>query len=293
MVYKCFSTFGDFSGATVERYEQTRPASIAQFLALSDGEARLQSLSEVISAQIVPRLLMIHHEPGPIAPPPLVGHAEVCEFSGLAMGADSTAATTYFDEMRARGHSLDTLFVHLLAPSARYLGQLWEEDRCDFIDVTLGVARLQEILSFSGAAEEARVVDLQHRALLISPRGETHLFGVDMVGRMLNSAGWDVLLKKDVAPGQSTALVSREWIGVVGVTLSAESGLEALARMIKILRRDSNNEFIGVMVGGPLFNDHPELAIQVGADATAADAPTAVILAKRLLMRQAAPQAMA
>jgi methanogenic corrinoid protein MtbC1 len=36
------------------------------------------------------------------------------------------------------------------------------------------------------------------------------------------------------------------------------------------------------MVGGPVFLQHPDLVLQVGADASAVDAATAVLLAQRL-----------
>ena len=44
----------------------------------------------------------------------------------------------------------------------------------------------------------------------------------------------------------------------------------------------SCNPAIGVMVGGPVFLEHPELVRRVGADASAVDAATAVLLAQRL-----------
>jgi methanogenic corrinoid protein MtbC1 len=39
---------------------------------------------------------------------------------------------------------------------------------------------------------------------------------------------------------------------------------------------------IGVMVGGPVFTANPALAREVGADGTAANAPTAVLMAQKL-----------
>jgi len=39
---------------------------------------------------------------------------------------------------------------------------------------------------------------------------------------------------------------------------------------------------IGIMVGGPVFTANPELALEVGADSTAINAPTAVLLAQKL-----------
>lgn len=295
MVYKSDlsnqSTVSDGTGgACSEHYDRS---ATTRLRTQHESETRGHSLSEVISAQILPRLLILHHERESAVGAPVVEPNEICEFGALAMGADAVGASSYFDEMRGRGHSLDTLFLHLLAPTARYLGKLWEEDRCDFVDVTLGVARLQEILAFFSDPHDYRSTDVQHRAVLIAPLGEKHFFGLDMVGRFMARSGWDVSLEKGVSPKQSAELVSQEWVGVVGMALSSESGLEALARMIKHLRSASLNVRIGVMVGGPLFNDHPELAIQVGADAAASDAPTAVLLAKRLLLRQAARQEVA
>jgi len=49
------------------------------------------------------------------------------------------------------------------------------------------------------------------------------------------------------------------------------------------VRDASCNPAIGVMVGGPVFLQHPELVQRVGADASAVDATTAVLLAQRLL----------
>jgi MerR family transcriptional regulator, light-induced transcriptional regulator len=36
------------------------------------------------------------------------------------------------------------------------------------------------------------------------------------------------------------------------------------------------------MVGGPMFTANPELAVTVGADATAPNAPTAVLVTQKL-----------
>ncbi|GLS64576.1 hypothetical protein GCM10007888_29570 [Methylobacterium oxalidis] len=74
-----------------------------------------------------------------------------------------------------------------------------------------------------------------------------------------------------------------QWFGVAGLTLSCETQVDWLAAIIRGVRRASCNRAIGIMVGGPVFSAKPELIAQVGADASAADAPTAVLLAQRLL----------
>jgi len=55
-----------------------------------------------------------------------------------------------------------------------------------------------------------------------------------------------------------------------------------LTATICALRRASRNREIGVLVGGPLLIEKPELAEIVGADATAADGPQAVLRAEHI-----------
>jgi methanogenic corrinoid protein MtbC1 len=268
----------------VGEYYSLSPAP--ELLFQPDAHERRARLASVLAEEIVPRLLTIHHRiRSDTVSVPLA--EEIEEFGSLAMSADIGTTSLYFEAMRAKGHSVESLFVNLLAPTARHLGELWEQDRCDFIDVTIGVARLQQLLDIFGTADERPILDLHQRALLITTVGEKHLFGVDMVARFMRAAGWEVSVGASLGPKESASLAAREWYGVLGLTLSAESGLEVAAATISAVRQASCNSAISVIVGGPLFVDRPDLAVQVGADAAAVDAPTAVILAKKLLMSAA------
>lgn len=51
----------------------------------------------------------------------------------------------YVTVLRDCGLPMATLFVELLEPTTRYLGEMWEREECDFIDATLGVARPQKL----------------------------------------------------------------------------------------------------------------------------------------------------
>lgn len=247
-----------------------------------------RNLTELIVAEIVPRLKTMHHNLTPADQRPAIGALEIAEFGALAMGNDEAPVSAYFERMRGLGHSLDTLFLDLLAPTARRLGELWEEDACDFIDVTLGLARLQEVLRIFGCAEAPMACERRQRALLATAPNEAHGFGVEIVANFMRAADWDVAVLKGVSIEENVEAVARDWYAVLGVALAAEQGLETVAQLICAARRASRNKFIAVMVGGRVFTSNPQLAIQVGADATAPDAPTATLLAKKLLMQQIA-----
>ncbi len=118
------------------------------------------------------------------------------------------------------------------------------------------------------------------RIILTAAPGEMHTFGLSMVAGFFESAGWEVaqMPEADVADA-----VSRQNFGVVGFSLGRETGLEALSAAIRNVRRVSCNPSLAVMVGGKSFLDRPELVSIVGADMTASDGVTAVLLAQSFL----------
>ena len=126
-------------------------------------------------------------------------------------------------------------------------------------------------------------LDEKRRLLLMGAPGEQHTFGIRVVEQFLRRAGWVVSIGLSSSPEEIAALVASEWFGVVGLTLSNETRVDQLALAIRSVREASYNRSIGVMVGGPVFLEKPQLVRKVGADASAVDAPTAVLLAQRLL----------
>ena len=76
---------------------------------------------------------------------------------------------------------------------------------------------------------------------------------------------------------------------MIGVSLGCETLLPTLTRLVTELRRTSRNPSVRVMVGGPIFMNHPEYSALVGADATAGDARLAITIAESLLDPRARP----
>jgi methanogenic corrinoid protein MtbC1 len=272
-----------FPGIGQERAYYPRP----QFLEEAqrrETKHRSKRLSEIVADAIVPRLLLIHHGIAAAASPgERLGTAEIAEFAALTMLPNNDAASRYFDEMRVKSLSVETLFVHLLAPTARYLEELLEQDRCDLIDFTLGIARLQQLLAIFDAVDQIAVGGSDHRALLVTTPGERHVFDRDLIAALMRRAGWETCAYSCRSPKDAAALVSHEWFGLLSVTLSNRSGLEKVAAVVEAVRRASSNQSIRIVVGGPVFVRDPALAVQVGADAAALDAASAVVVAERLI----------
>lgn len=250
-------------------------------------------LASVIVDKILPQLHLLHHDLSASEAEKAFSRRQIVDFSEILIGDDGRAVQQYLQEMRDCGHSEETLFLGLMSESARYLGALWEDDSRTFIEVTIGMARLQRVLCEFNAAFAPTCADGRQRVLLCALAGERHDFGLDMVACFMRHAAWEVDLLKECKAQDVANAVAHERFAIVGLTLSAGSGLEALCRAIQAARAASINPAIGVLVGGPLFRANPDLVTQVGADAMATDAASARLLAKRLLLRQQSSEAAA
>ncbi len=253
------------------------------------SKGRSVPLLQTIESEIIPRLVLSRRAMGN-APAAVTGIAwapdetTVAELAELVVAQDVGAAAARIDALRARGISIETLYLDLLAPTARYLGELWEADLCDFTSVTLGCSRLQQLLHELSPAFFREVEQHEHRrrVLLVPVPGEQHTFGLFMVAEFFRRAGWDVW--SGCLPARELSeLVSRSSFNLVGFSLSADTRLDALAASIRAVRRASRNRGVGVLVGGPVFVDHPELVSLVGADATAIDGRQATLQAQNTL----------
>ncbi|MGD0720606.1 MAG: cobalamin-dependent protein [Roseiarcus sp.] len=240
------------------------------------------ALGRIIEAEIIPRLMLSQRAPHAT---PAVGEAgqgaDPMEFAQILVGADMAQALSYIDRLRRRGGTTDLTVLDFLASTARCLGTLWESDHYDFVDVTIGLRRLHNLLAeFSPSLETTANSAQSRRAILTPAPGETHIFGVAMVERCFQSAGWRALFAD--SPGHLASLRAN-WVDVIGYSLSCDRYLDDLAAAIPRARAASKNPSVIVLVGGAAFVRRPELALLVGADATALDANAAVETAQRLL----------
>ena len=248
-------------------------------------EFRYAKLRRIVAEHVVPRLLALHNQAAanddepPLAPQT----SDIDALTALVLGPDNGQAFDFMLGLKDRGISLDSLHTELLEPTARHLGDLWNEDRIDFVDVTLGVGRLQRLVHvFEGLDQVPDYVE-KRKVLLACAPGEQHSLGSTIVQKFLRAAGWHVWTCATPRMEDAADLAAREWLGVVGFSLGSDQHREGLAQAIARVRELSLNRKVGVMVGGSAIARHPEWVADVGADGTAANGPAAVILAKKLL----------
>jgi methanogenic corrinoid protein MtbC1 len=260
--------------------------------AASDEE--LDRLVRAIESEIVPRLMiargLAQHEkalaawPAPATIRPADEDA-VLEFVALLAAGDAAGASAFVHARCHAGLSLDRLCLDLLAPAARRLGTLWDEDRADFTQVTVGLCQLQTLmrdLALAMRPELEPKIDAP-TVLLVPAPGEQHMFGVLMVAEFFRRGGWQVCSEFPRSHAELLSLLGRlDPVDSVGLSIAREELLPGLGNQIREIRMASRNRKVSVLVGGRVFAERPGLATDVGADGTAADGRNAVALATQI-----------
>lgn len=253
---------------------------------------RTAVIGRTIEASIIPRLLLFSAAASATgAPARDIPVDEVADLTRFLLQDQPDAALARLRALQEQGFAFDRLCLELLAPCARLLGRMWEEDLCDFVAVTLGLVRLHRLLR-EIAPEPPMALprrDARHRVLLGAAPGEQHSFGLELVAEFFRQDGWHVRAEASAPPRELAAVVCQEWFAVAGLSASTPDRLEGLAAAIVRLRRASANTSLGILLGGPVFIGHPELVTQVGADAMACDGKQAVEQAHRLFALLASP----
>jgi hypothetical protein len=67
-------------------------------------------------------------------------------------------AATFVESVRRRGTPLNRICLDLLAPAARQLGAMWEQEHCSFSDLSYALSSLHTLLQdVSSAGRSERV----------------------------------------------------------------------------------------------------------------------------------------
>jgi len=249
-------------------------------LIVPSPSTRHPQLNGAIEAEIIPRLVMAHasaleHVPAVIG----ASEQQAADFAALVLEADDDRAAACIQAHRDHGETLERIYLDLLVPTANYLRHLWADDERDFADVTLALWRLQQLLRhFSPAfCAELAVAPTSLRVLLTTAPGDRREMGHMMFGLVLASEffrrdGWQPWIEPDVADNSFVDALRTQWFNVVEFFANSDKRLDDLASNIRMVRRESSNQDIGVLVCGPAFTERPELVFLVGGDGVVSDA---------------------
>lgn len=239
---------------------------------LGMSEQSRARLRRTVESEIIPRLLLAHRT---AQPPSLASIAprQVLEFVDLLLSDSEDAPLRFAIALRGQGVGVADIYVELLGPAARELGEMWCQDRCSFALVTLGLVRLQQVVHMLSPwlSMGQRRAGSGRSVLLAAVPGEQHTFGMSVAAEFFKSDGWSVLFEPAAGRERLAAMVGSRWLDVIGVSCSTHEMVDEVALTIRELRAASQNANALVLVGGRVFVNDPTQAVRVGADAVAGD----------------------
>lgn len=191
-----------------------------------------------------------------------------------ALISDSPAqAAELIDVARRGGTPVDTIYLAYLGPAARELGERWERDELDFVQVTVGVGHLYAMLRGLRPVP-AYCGDAERRALFLTMPGDDHILGAAIAADLFRTRDWQV---EQVVPVDQAAAVTalvRGDFPVIGISASRREQVAELARLVVALRIARPETFI--LLGGPITQGEPAFLDVVDVDACATSALAAV-----------------
>ena len=266
-------------------------------------EPSYELIGEVVASELIPRLLMVHRSGASdesAARDATVNAKKgriditettdvIAEFTQSVLSEDANAAAAYAALLHEKGLSIQTIFLHVLQPVARRLGDLCNQDVCHDVEVTVGMWRLQSLVRDLSAAFQAEAPPVaSNRSVLVATQpGEPHMLGMRLDAEFFWRAGWDVVCEFPATDSELSALVTDQWFDVLDLSLSnafqRDHRLAAMTATIQAVRRASFNPNLCVMVCGRVFLDHPEFSLLVGADVGCSTSAKVVAQAKSVL----------
>jgi methanogenic corrinoid protein MtbC1 len=248
-------------------------------------EEYLSSLVKTIEGNILPHIVE-HHlkadrlENGKLNVPahPSIDCTHIDQLLLLLLQDDATPSANYVKELFANGIELEEIYLNLLTPVARKLGEQWESDEADFTQVTVALWRIKQLMyDLSPVFQEYAEYKQQGKNVMLVPLpGSQHTLGLFMVSEFFARAGWRVWGELAATEADILRMAKTQWFDVVGLSASVREQFPDLKRMITEVRSVSLNPHVGIMIGSPVFNQNPELVEDLGADMVGVDAVDAL-----------------
>ena len=264
------------SKSTFEQDKKTHPIEKA-----CTEDEYLESLMKTIEGSILPLIIEQHLDssiPAQFPAKQIIDQKAVEDLTKLVLQEDARISVDYVKKMHGSGTALEDIYLLLLTPVARKLGEMWEEDESSFTEVTIALWRIKQLMYdlspiFKQYAEQGKTGS---SIMLVPLPGSQHNLGLFMVSEFFAKAGWRIWGELAATEEEIVSMAANEWFDIVGLSASVREQFPQLKELIQRIKAKSKNPNVGVIIGSPVFNQFPELIDDIGADMVGMDAADAL-----------------
>lgn len=209
-------------------------------------------------------------------------HVRVQAFCEALLAPDADAALNLIRQQRHDGVSLEVVYRGTLAAACRHLGEMWEDDRVSFLQLSVAAGRIYEIMRWlrrqipQPDAKDA----LQHHALFATVPGEANPIGLAVSADLFRNRGWEIELRTGLDHDALIAGLEGRHYRVICLSAGDAQLIVPLTRLVVALR--ITHPEARIVVCGPVVTAVPGLNALIRADAVVPDGEDPITVFERL-----------
>jgi methanogenic corrinoid protein MtbC1 len=225
-------------------------------------------------------------------PVPAIGPAELdparstdrlaLQYLQLTLEGRSAEAVSLIRKAVADGLPVKSAYINVLLPAQREIGRLWHADEVSVAEEHLVTATTRATMAVLAHTVEPAPANGGTLVAACVP-GNIHDIGICALTDLFQLAGWrTVYLGADVPIADLPASIEffQADLLLLGGTLSTH--IQPAAHAISRIRAELGRP-VAILVGGPAFDEAPDLPAKFGADAYAPDFESALKFGAELL----------
>jgi 5-methyltetrahydrofolate--homocysteine methyltransferase len=206
-------------------------------------------------------------------------------FKSIYQGIVAGDAATVKQEVQIAvdaGFSAEDILKQGLVPAMREVGELFEKGEYYVPEMLISARAMQRGLEILKPLLASAEVDPSGTVVLGTVKGDLHDIGKNLVGMMLEGAGFSLIdLGTDVSADQFVETVQENQPDIVAMSALLTTTMPSMKTTIDALNNAGLRSQVKIMIGGAPVTE--EYAKNIGADGFAPDASRAASLALKLL----------
>ena len=202
-------------------------------------------------------------------------------FQGILEG-DMAAVEAATRASLDAGLAANELLDQAMIPAMDEVGRLFEENEYYVPELLIAARAMKAGLAILRPHLVAQGIGSRGKVALGTVKGDLHDIGKNLVGIMIEGAGFEVVdLGVDVSPAQFVQAVEEENAQVIGLSALLTTTMPSMQRTIEALREAGLRDKVKVIIGGAPVTQR--YADEIGADGYTRDAAAAAKLVRQML----------
>jgi 5-methyltetrahydrofolate--homocysteine methyltransferase len=198
------------------------------------------------------------------------------------LNGNAKAAKEITQTSLAAGVNPQALVDDTMIPAMNEVGRRYEANEYFVPELLIAARAMKASLELIRPLLSARGAEPVGRVVIGTVQGDLHDIGKNLVGAMLEGAGFEVIdLGVDVSPEKFINAAKEKKATLVALSALLTTTMHSMKAVMEKLRESGMRDNVKVMIGGAPVTQ--KYADEIGADGYSSNANAAVALARKLL----------